>query len=98
MLKYLNDLLAYVEYYNNMSPFPMFDTEYVEEIKKSIIKMSNNEYNEIPVAACKHCNSLHIVNDDEQNDHCMRCGSINDIVMYNHIDDYVDSIKLKVNE
>ena len=98
ILQYFEQLLNHVEFYNKMSPFPVYDTEYVEEIRKSIIKMNNNEYNEIPVAACKHCNSLHIVNDDEQNDHCMRCGSINDIIIYNHIDEYTESLKIRVNE
>lgn len=91
---HLKNLLQYVEYYNEMAPFPVFDTEYVEEIKKSIKKMENNEYNGLPVAACKYCNSLHIINDDEENDVCMRCGAVNEIVIYDNIDTYFEKVKV----
>lgn len=90
LLKYLRDLLKHVEYYNKMAPFPVFDTEYVEEIKKSIIKMEKNEYDEMPVVACKHCHSLHIINDELENDHCMRCSAINEIVIYDNIEEYFE--------
>jgi hypothetical protein len=50
--------------------------------------MSKEEYNNLPVAACKHCRSLHIVTDDEENEHCMSCGAKNEIVIYSTIEDY----------
>lgn len=55
--------------------------------------MSKEEYNELPVAACKHCGSLHIVNDDLENDHCIKCGSVNEIEVYSTIDEYLEKRK-----
>tara|TARA_R110000822_G_scaffold73853_3_gene177567 strand:- start:4609 stop:4863 length:255 start_codon:yes stop_codon:yes gene_type:complete len=74
-----------------MSPFPVYDTEYVEAVKITIIHMGDNEtdYDSLPVAACKHCKSLHITIDEVQNNHCMRCGSTNDIEMFENIDAYL---------
>lgn len=54
------------------------------------INMSKQEYDELSVVACKHCKSLHIENDDLENDICMRCGSVNDIEIYNNIDQYLE--------
>ena len=74
------------EYYNNMAPFPVYDTEYVKIMKKKLKQMKNDtEYDKLPVAACKYCKSLHIINDELSNDVCMKCGSINDIIMYDNI-------------
>lgn len=50
--------------------------------------MTKEEYNKLPVAACKHCKSLHIVTDDEENEHCMRCGAKNEIIIYEDINHY----------
>lgn len=90
-------LLEYVEYYNLMSPFPIYDTEYVSEIKKHINKMEKiDEYDKLPVVACKYCKSLHIINDEEENDVCMRCGAVNNVEIYTDIYNYHE--KTKVNE
>lgn len=51
--------------------------------------MKANKYDELPVVACKHCKSLHIITDEEENEHCMRCGSKNEIIIYKDIDDYL---------
>jgi hypothetical protein len=40
------------------------------------------DYNDIPVAACKYCDSLGLIQDDIENDICTRCGSINDINIF----------------
>ena len=84
--------LEHIEYYNKMSPFPLYDTEYVELVKKEIYKMehSKKEYDDLPVAACKYCKSLHIVADEIENEICMRCGSVNEIVVYKDIDEYLE--------
>lgn len=50
--------------------------------------MGQNEYNKEPVVACGGCKSLYIKKDDNDNDICMRCGSINDTVAYNDIEIY----------
>jgi DNA-directed RNA polymerase subunit RPC12/RpoP len=52
--------------------------------------MSKVEYEKIPVAACKHCKSLYIENDDLENDICMRCGAVNEIIIYDNIEKYLE--------
>jgi DNA-directed RNA polymerase subunit RPC12/RpoP len=46
-------------------------------------------YDEVPVVACKYCNSLNIQEDDNGNDLCMRCSSINEIKHYKTIHEYL---------
>jgi len=74
-----------------MAPFPVYDTEYVNDVINLINKMENTkiDYDELPVVACKFCNSLYIENDEVENDICMRCGTINELVIYNTIHDYL---------
>lgn len=50
--------------------------------------MNKEDYNNMPVAACKHCKSLYIVTDDLGNERCMRCSSINEVVVYSNIEEY----------
>ena len=38
-IKYLKKLLTHLEYYNNMAPFPPYDTDYVKEVEKTIKDM-----------------------------------------------------------
>lgn len=80
-IKYLEKLLTHLQYYNNMAPFPPYDTDYVKEVEKTIkdMKESAINYDELPVVCCKHCKSLHIRVDDEMNDICNRCGSVNEL-------------------
>lgn len=78
-----------------MAPFPIFDTEYVQmvedELNKELNEM-NNEYESLPVEACAKCGSLHIESDElELTNVCMRCGSVNDLVKYDTINDYMES-------
>ena len=83
--KYENELND-AEYYNEMAPFPVYDSEYVHIMKKKLKEMKDNtDYDKLPVAACKYCNSLHIISDELENDVCMKCGSINDIKIYDNI-------------
>lgn len=98
ILKHLKVLFNHLNYYNKMAPFPVYCTEYVKDVYNRIefMKESKEEYDELPVVACKMCKSLHIVTDDEENDHCFRCGSFNDLVTYKNIFEYEKSInKLK---
>jgi rRNA maturation endonuclease Nob1 len=53
-----------------------------------MIIMTVKEYNKEPVVACGGCRSLYLKQDDDDNDICMRCGSINDTVAYNDIEVY----------
>ena len=91
-LKLLKIELDHIEYYNKMAPFPCFDTEYVELVRNKIKDMEHSkiEYDNLPVAACKYCKSLHIVADEVENEVCMRCGAVNEIVVYKDIDEYLD--------
>lgn len=90
-----------MEYYNNMAPFPIYDTSYVADVKQLIIKMEHedktNEYDELPVVACKYCKSLNIQIDDEENDICWRCGSTNELITFNTIHDYNKFINEREN-
>lgn len=80
-------------YYNRLAPFPVYDTEYIKDISNKIKEMEESkiDYDELPVVACKYCNSLHIENDEVENDVCMRCGSINELIIYKNIHDYLNS-------
>jgi hypothetical protein len=89
----LKKLLKYVTYYNKLAPFPVFDSDYVNDIKLKIDKMNTSKinYDELPVVACNHCMSLWIENDELENDLCMRCGAVNDIEIFNDIDHYLEA-------
>lgn len=89
-LTYLKALLEHLQYYNNMAPFPVYDTEYVEEVRNKIKEMEekNNEYDELPVVACRHCKSLHVISDELDNSICMRCGSVNELQEFENIYKY----------
>jgi len=90
VLNKLKKQLEHMEYYNLMAPFPVYDTEHVSLIIKKIKIMENDKsnYDKEPVVACKHCKSLHILNDEIDNDICMKCGSVNDTIEYKNIYDY----------
>lgn len=88
-LAHYKDLLEHMEYYNLMAPFPVFDTEYVDNVRKHITKMEQKEYNKEPVVACKYCKSLHIITDEVDNDICFRCGSVNELTEFKNINDYL---------
>lgn len=91
IIQVLKDEKEHLEYYNKMAPFPVYDTEYVNDVINLINKMENTkiDYDELPVVACKFCNSLYIENDEVENDICMRCGTINELVVYSTIHDYL---------
>lgn len=91
ILKHLRKLYKHVEYYNKMSPFPVYDTEWVMDIKNKIKEMENTkeDYDELPVDACRFCKHLHIVFDEDDNDHCMKCGSINELITFPNINEYL---------
>lgn len=102
ILKQLNKLYKHVEYYNKMNIFPYYDTEWVGDIKNYInkIKMNkDNDYDKEPVFACKHCGTLVVPNqyevDDDGNEICMRCGSVNEAIEYKNIFEYNKEQKIK---
>ena len=102
ILKQFNKLYKHVEYYNKMNIFPYYDTEWVGDIKNYInkIKMNkDNDYDKEPVFACKHCGTLVVPNqyevDDDGNEICQRCNSINDVKEYSNIFEYNKEQKIK---
>ena len=102
ILKQLNKLYKHVEYVNKMNIFPFYDTEWVGDIKNYInkIKMNkDNDYDKEPVFACKHCGTLVVPNqyevDDDGNEICQRCNSINDVKEYSNIFEYNKEQKIK---
>ena len=101
LLKHLNSMYKYVEYWNKMGPFPRYDTEWQSDIKNYIneIKMEKKDYDKEPVFACKHCGTLVVPNqyevDDDGNEICQRCNSINDVKEYSNIFEYNKEQKIK---
>lgn len=101
LLKHLNSQYKYFEYYNKMSPFPIFDTEWVQNIKDKINEIMNSkeDYDKQPVFACKHCGTLVVPNqyevDDDGNEICQRCNSVNEVTEYKNIFEYNKEQKIK---
>lgn len=89
---HLERLYKHVVYYNNLAPFPIYDTEYVKAINKKIeeMKVLKEECDKLPVYFCTHCKSLHIEIDEKQNNICHRCGSVNEVAMLPNIKEYND--------
>jgi hypothetical protein len=92
-LKQLKEQLKHAEYHNLMSPFPIYDTEYVENLrnKMSEIEKSKEDYDSLPVVACASCKSLHIVTDEVDNSICMKCNEMNDLIEFENIHKYRES-------
>lgn len=101
LLKHLNSMYKYVEYWNKMGPFPRYDTEWQIDIKNYIneIKMEKKDYDKEPVFACKHCGTLVVPNqyevDDDGNEICQRCNSVNEVTEYKDIFEYNKEQKIK---
>lgn len=90
-IKELKKLLEHLQYYNKLAPFPVYDTDYVNDVKNRIMELENEtqtNYDSEPVVACKYCKSLHIVTDEVDNDICMRCGSVNELKEFKNIHEY----------
>ena len=101
ILKQLNKLYKHVEYCNTYTPFPFYDTEWQIDIKNYIneIKMKKKDYDKEPVFACKHCGTLVVPNqyevDDDGNEICQRCNSVNEVISYKDIFEYNKEQKIK---
>ena len=90
-IKELKKLLEHLQYYNKLAPFPIYCTDYVNDVKNRIMELENEtktNYDNEPVVACKYCKSLHIVTDEVDNDICMRCGSVNELKEFKNIHEY----------
>lgn len=95
-------MYKHVEYYNKMSPFSVYDTEWQESIKNKINEIMNDklkDYDQEPVFACKHCGTLVVPNqyivDDDGNEICQRCNSVNEVKEFKNIFEYNKKQKIK---
>jgi len=102
LLRHLNLLYKYVEYVNKMHVFPFYDTEWVQNIKDKINEIMNDktkDYDKEPVFACKHCGTLVVPNqyevDDDGNEICQRCNSVNEVKEFKNIFEYNKEQKIK---
>lgn len=89
----LKNLLSHLKYYDNLAPFPIYGSEYIEDVEnklREVMENKNVNYDEEPVVACRFCKSLHIVSDEVDNNVCMRCGSINELTEFNNINEYLN--------
>lgn len=93
---HLEKIHKHMSYYNRMSPFPIYDTDYVKEVEK-LASMTTEEYDNEPVVACTVCNNLHItieeVEDGEPVDVCNRCFSVGEIQEFKNIYEYNEYLK-----
>lgn len=90
--KELFQLLSHLLYYNNLAPFPVYGTEYIEDVRnklKRAMEDKHKDYDQEPVVACRFCKSLHIVSDEVDNNVCMRCGAINELQEFTNINEYL---------
>lgn len=90
-LKYLDETIKHLEYYDKLAPFPIYGSELINDFKQKRmqIEMSSKEYyNNEPVYACRHCKHLATIIDDNNNDICPRCTSINETIKFKNIEEY----------
>ncbi len=90
-IQLIDKKLEEMSYMNQLSPFPVFDTEHIDMLKEERAKLAAIE-DKTPVEACGTCKSLYLVNEDDGHVVCMRCGSVNHVEKYDNIEQY-----LKVN-
>tara|TARA_R110000796_G_scaffold181330_1_gene297852 strand:- start:17277 stop:17612 length:336 start_codon:yes stop_codon:yes gene_type:complete len=68
------------EYYNNLAPFPVYDTEIINDLKILNMITSKDNSNNEPITYCKTCLSIKIktveFEDTEQEvDYCISCSN-----------------------
>ena len=82
-------LYNYFKKINNLSPFPIIDTEIIDIIKNKID--DDTDYDSEPVISCIHCQNLALVIDEEGNDICPLCkNSINEVEVHKTIFHYLN--------
>lgn len=99
-LGFLNEKYNTMNRYNQMSPFPPYDTDYVKSMKVKIeeVEKADIDYDEEPVVACKYCKSLHITTEhddttDQDYDVCNRCFTTNEVIEFENIAKYIEHLK-----
>ncbi len=89
------------EYYNQMAPFPVYDTETIIDLKKlNMITAKDNSNNE-PITYCKTCLSIHIKtvdfkDTDKTVDYCVACS--NTELDTTHISEWEDMYEERYGE
>ncbi len=72
------------EYQNELSPFPVYDTEIINDLKKLNTMSGKENYENEPVTYCKTCMSIHIKTiefekgpdgEAREVDYCVPCGN-----------------------
>lgn len=88
----LYNLIQHIEYYNNLSPFPLWDSGDLNHLKE-LYKMDKLDYDNETVDCCRFCKNLHILPDEHGNSVCVRCNNIvnNDYETFNNMFDYIDA-------
>ena len=90
--KVLSSLLEHLKYYDDLAPFRIYGSEYIGDVEnklREVMEDNSKNYDEEPVVACRFCKSLHIVSDEVDNNICMRCGSINELIDFKDINEYL---------
>lgn len=93
--EHLKKLYNHLAFYNRMAPFPPYDSDYVAKVKEELdsMKADKEYYDSLPVVACKYCKSLHIIVDENDNDICLRCNTINELESFKNIYEYNKYLK-----
>ena len=72
------------EYHNEMAPFPVFDTEIIQDMSKLSELVKKQDYNNEPVCYCKTCLSINIktvefestnAGEERRVDYCVPCSN-----------------------
>lgn len=89
------------EHYNSLAPFPIYDTEIINDFKKLEMITSKEDSNNEPITYCKTCLSIHIKTVDfkdtqQEVDYCVNCSNTDlDTV---HISEWEDMYREKYGE
>lgn len=93
------------EYHNSMAPFPVYDTDIINDMKKLSEIVKQQEFNNDPVSYCKTCLSIQIKTvefpkgthgEDRDVDYCVPCG--NTEIETAHISEWEDLYEEKYGE
>lgn len=89
--KNLKEFLDKAEEQQNTGPFPIRDSDIMEELSRKLEENAVSYDNE-PVTACPNCKSLHLI-DNENKLECFNCGheiDEKDVIVYKSINSYLD--------
>jgi len=93
------------EYYNLMAPFPVYDTEIINDMKKLSDIIKQQEFNNEPICYCKSCLSIMVKTvkfpdteggKERDVDYCVPCGSTE--IESSHVSEWEDMYEEKYGE